>query len=203
MAHSLQSSVESADPKPFKTVEGAAEMRRRQNGLSQRQRTMLFLVDGHRSVAQVKRWAGQAGVHESCFDELLALGLVAVPHPMPLSSAVVSPTPESNGDSSAEESIISSLYPLLQSEFGDFDSGRGEGETDDAFDAARRIVMRAVRAKAPITGALTLIKLQRARTRQDLQALLDEVGSRISSPMRKLSGQQTLHLVRVLLEGSM
>ncbi|MFX6930238.1 hypothetical protein ABTH73_19870, partial [Acinetobacter baumannii] len=43
--------------------------------------TVLLLVDGRRSLQQVLHMAQQAGVTGAHFDELLALGLVAVPQP--------------------------------------------------------------------------------------------------------------------------
>jgi hypothetical protein len=60
-----------------------------------------------------------------------------------------------------------------------------------------------VRSKAPVKGAMTLIKLRRASTRGDLMALFDEVGSNITGPTRRLSTQQTLLSVKGLLERPM
>jgi hypothetical protein len=102
------------------------------------------------------------------------------------------------------DSVMSSLYPLLESAFGN--AGRipnAERPQDDSLEEARRILMREVRAKAPVTGALTLVKLRRATTREELTALFDEVGSHISLPMRRLSTQQILLHVKSLLERPM
>ena len=67
---------------PYKTAEGQAELRTRQRRVSQRHRTVLFLIDGKRSAAEACRMALLAGVPESCFDELLAQGLIALPAPL-------------------------------------------------------------------------------------------------------------------------
>jgi hypothetical protein len=77
---------------PFKTSAGQAELSTRQRRVSQRHRTVLFLIDGKRSAAEVCRMALLAGVPESCFDELLAQGLIALPVPLFAAPAVSVPT---------------------------------------------------------------------------------------------------------------
>jgi hypothetical protein len=64
---------------PVKTVEGQAELGTRRLRLGQRHRTVLLLVDGRRTEAQVRELAAHAGVPAGCFEELLALGLIAQP----------------------------------------------------------------------------------------------------------------------------
>jgi hypothetical protein len=66
---------------PIKTPDGQDELGTRQRRVSQRHRTVLFLVDGKRSATEVRSMALKAGVPESCFDELLELGLIEVPEP--------------------------------------------------------------------------------------------------------------------------
>ena len=64
---------------PIKTPAGQAEMNNRQRRISQRHRTMLLLVDGRRTEAQVRSLSARAGVPGICFDELMGLGLIALP----------------------------------------------------------------------------------------------------------------------------
>lgn len=64
---------------PFKTPSGVDELRSRSRGLGQRHRTVLFLVDGRRSVGEVLGMALKAGAETSHFEELVRLGLVEVP----------------------------------------------------------------------------------------------------------------------------
>ena len=66
---------------PVKTPEGQAELSQRTRRLNQRQRTVLFLVDGKRSVVDVQTMALRAGAPPSCMDELLALGLILITQP--------------------------------------------------------------------------------------------------------------------------
>jgi hypothetical protein len=81
------------------------------------------------------------------------------------------------------------------------DTNTAELPDDPVFAEARLILVRAVRAQAPLAGTLTLLRLRRARTRADLSSLLDEVESRISKPHRSLSATHTMRRVRQMLDG--
>ena len=76
---------------PRKTDLGQQELRKRTRKLSQRHRTVLLLVDGKRSRAEVLSLAQQAGSAPGLFDELLGLGMVEEPSvptgPAPLADA--------------------------------------------------------------------------------------------------------------------
>lgn len=207
------------DPAPIKTPDGQAELATRQRRLSQRHRTVLFLVDGRRSEAQVKSLAGQAGVPESCYGELLEMGLIMVPQ---LTEPVLPPDdgstqyvesqhidlPLHEDGTPSEHAPLAAVPPLpsesvLQSELGSAESWLPAEEEDDGVDApleeARDILLRAVRSEAPVAGSLTLMRLRRARTRADMEALLDEVEQRIRKPHRMLATTQTMRRVRHLL----
>ncbi|HEU5296998.1 MAG TPA: hypothetical protein VFU71_19610 [Burkholderiaceae bacterium] len=219
---------------PEKTAEGQAEIRQRHHRLTQRQRTMLLLVDGRRSAAQVKALALQAGATETSFDELLDLGLIAEPPPAsPADEATGSATeaadaggavtsgPESDADAFEQfeldaerpleqstrttprrvDSMVSSLLPFIESALGGIGPDDAPITSDNTLEEARRILVREVRNKAPLTGSITVVKLRKARTREELAALFDEVDSHISKPMRHLSARQTLLHVRGLLFG--
>lgn len=66
-------------PVPFKTTLGQDELRHRTLKLAPRQRTMLLLVDGKRTVNEVVALAQQAGAPPELFGELVALSLIEVP----------------------------------------------------------------------------------------------------------------------------
>ncbi|MGY4827508.1 hypothetical protein ACVNIS_02905 [Sphaerotilaceae bacterium SBD11-9] len=70
---------------------------------------------------------------------------------------------------------------------------------DEALEEARAILLRAVRAEAPVAGSLTMLRLRRARTREDIESLLEEVESRIFKPFKGLWASQTMARVRELL----
>jgi hypothetical protein len=80
---------------PTKTPLGHDELKSRTLKLGQRHRTILFLVDGRRPLAEVLSLAHQAGAATSHFEELVKLGLVDVqadePPAVPSSAA---PDPE-------------------------------------------------------------------------------------------------------------
>jgi len=77
----------------------------------------------------------------------------------------------------------------------------GDSQAGDAsFLEARSILVRAVRTEAPVAGSLTLLRLKRARSRDELVSLLDEVEQRIVKPHRSLAAMQTLRRARVLLD---
>jgi hypothetical protein len=167
---------------PRRTVAGQAELERRGHALSQRQRTVLFLVDGQRDVAEVLRLAAQAGADATCLEELVGLGLVSGPGAETTETSVLPSSLSLHGDSSwsalDDEELSASDRPL---------------------DEARALLLRAVRSEAPVAGALTLLKLRRAQSREALEALLDEVEHRLRKPHRQIIAAQTLRHVRHLL----
>jgi hypothetical protein len=176
---------------------------------------MLFLIDGRRSAEQVKRMGEQAGSPPSCFDELLSLGLITLTPPAAKNPVRPPASPSQNGaleqDSRPDSAFMPSARSLLpestltESNLATLSSPESllredyDGEVDTALEEARRILMRAVRSEAPVAGSLTFIKLRRARSRSDLLALLPEVETRISRPLRRLTATQTLRHVRALL----
>jgi hypothetical protein len=50
-----------------------------------------------------------------------------------------------------------------------------------------------------VTGSLTMMRLRRAATRDEIEALLDEVEQRLTKPLRRIVTAQTLRHVRHLL----
>lgn len=170
---------------PQRTAAGQAELGGRSRQLTQRQRTVLFLVDGQRSVDEVHQLAEQAGAGPTAFAELVAMGLVAAPG---VSDAVA-------GDSS--------LLPSSQSLLGDSTWSALDDDSkhrdDRPLDEARSLLVRAVRSEAPVTGALTVLKLKRATTREALESLLDEVEQRLRKPHRRIIAAQMMRHVRHLL----
>jgi hypothetical protein len=179
---------------PSKTPDGVAELAHRTRGLSQRHRTVLLLVDGRRTVQQIVATAQAAGVAAPVFHELVAMGLVALPEArtehvdLPLESGPA-------GDSS----LLPSVRSLLPESGWSTLPPALDGEPDRPLQEARELLMRALRAQAPVSGSLTLMKLKRAATRDDVESLLDEVEQRLRKPHRMIIAAQTMRHVRHLL----
>ena len=177
---------------PQRTASGHAELATRSKRLSQRHRTVLLLVDGRRSEHDVRKLAAQAGAGAGCLDDLLHLGLVALDGGAPADAMV---TLAAGGESSLLPSSHSLHGESVWSAFGE-DSGP---PTDRPFHEARELLLRAVRQEAPVSGALTLLKLRRATSREALESLLDEVEARLRKPRRQITAAQTMRHVRHLL----
>ncbi|HEV7914411.1 MAG TPA: hypothetical protein VGP22_11620 [Albitalea sp.] len=64
---------------PTKTALGNEELRSRAQRLGQRHRTILFLIDGRRSLSEVLSLGQQAGSATSHFEDLVRLGMVEMP----------------------------------------------------------------------------------------------------------------------------
>jgi len=201
---------------PIKTPDGQAELATRARQLSQRHRTVLLLVNGRRTVEQVKRLAEQAGVPPSCYDDLVQMGLIMVPQPtlsidaapypqmpprqvdVPLPDLDGAPLPPSgplapastlNGDLGGYDP-----WAMVETDYSDL------GDLDGALEQARDMLIRAVRAEAPVAGSLTLMRLRRARNREDLESLLDEVVQRIGRPDRRSETTRLIRSVRQLID---
>jgi hypothetical protein len=180
---------------PQRTAAGQAALTRRTRELTPRQRTALFIVDGRRSVDIVLALAARAGARAADFSALVILGLVETPG---------LDDPSVLTDSSVLPSSQLPLLPSSQSLQGDSTWSQLDGDasapfTDAPLIEARALLLRAVRSQAPLAGALTVMRLKRAETRADLEALLDEVEQRLRKPHRRIIAAQTLRHVRHLL----
>jgi hypothetical protein len=189
---------------PIKTPAGQEELSHRVRRLSQRHRTVLLLVDGRRSQTQVLQLAEQAGVPESCFGELVAMGLIELPAALEAEDGIAhvdlpigSSLPAPVSDSQMESSMLPPTASLLP-ESGWVGLETPEG-VDRPLEEAREILLRALRNEAPVTGRLTMLKLKRAATRAELEDLLEEVEQRIRKPRKMIVTAQTLRHVRHLL----
>lgn len=200
---------------PIKTPDGQAELATRARQLSQRHRTVLLLVNGRRSEEQVKRLAEQAGVPPSCYDDLLHMGLIMLPQPtMSIEAAPYPSLPAAQVDLALPDLDAAPLPPsgplapasTLNGDLGGYDPWAmvqtdysDLGDLDGALEQARDLLIRAVRADAPVAGSLTLMRLRRARDREDLLALLDEVEQRLWRPQRELETARLMRRVRRLI----
>jgi hypothetical protein len=152
----------------------------------------LLLVDGRRSEDLIRTLAAESGAGARCLDDLVSLGLVAAAG---AAAADATPTEAAAVESSA---LPSSQSLLSESSWLALDEGLAPA-ADGPFAEARELLMRAVRQEAPVSGALTLMKLRRAASRDALEGLLDEVELRLRKPHRRIIAAQTMRHVRHLL----
>ncbi len=188
----------------IKTDAGQSEMMFRQRGLSQRHRTMLILVDGKRTYSQVLDLAAQVGVSKAYLDELEALGLVAkaVTHlgrsrkPAPLASqASVAPSvwPVDKPTLTGDDDTIGMGLALTHSEMAALDV------SDTVVSQARACMLQALRLQAPIMGAVTMLRVRRARHASALRALLTEVHGKIGGAHERSEAALLLRRALTLL----
>ena len=190
---------------PCKTAAGHAELAVRQRGLSQRHRTLLFLVDGRRTLEEVIELGARAGVPRAYIDELMALGLVVL-------GAPVGPSPAEAPMAPFGEPLPDMAGDTAPHPWDDDTVGLGEAVTNtqlaeaDALDAdvaeARQLLLIALRAHAPVSGAVTQLRVRRARHREALRALLDEVHTRLRRHRDEAELQQLFERVGRLLASS-
>ena len=190
---------------PVKTSQGHDELSTRQRRLGPRHRTMLLLVDGERTINEVLNLSFQAGVPPSCFQELLSLGLLVVPDGQPLRSKVAhAQLPVGMSLSAApagrpsEGGSDTDFYVSTVAGDPDLDGQHDEAPTSPLEDA-RYLLLHAVGTEARLTGALTMMRLKRARTPIELLALLGEVEARINRPDRAIATRQLMGRVAQLL----
>lgn len=189
---------------PVKTPQGHEELRSRMRRLGPRFRTLLLLVDGERTLDQVLDLGSRAGVPSAYFHDLVSMGLVVVPQALALAKGVPSadwrsalsqqampPEVPSAGDS-GPDSYVSTVSS---------DSGLDHHEEvpSSPLEEARYLLLHAVGTEARLKGALTMMRLKRARTPVDLLALLSEVEARINRPDRAIASRQLMGRVAQLL----
>ena len=210
---------------PVKTPQGLDELTKRQRGLSQRQRMVLFLVDGRRNVAQVQQMAAAAGAHESLLAELLDLGLIALRDPIEPPPFMPGPTTAQSPGNAGEGPATNPLtnvhaqavgaeqprderplkVPVLNNVVQGYTALEQATDRDAFLDPshplnqAREMLLRALAEHAPVAGSITRMRVKRAQSIAEVMALLDEVERHINKPKRQLLTQQLLSNVRQLL----
>jgi len=211
---------------PCKTAAGHAELAVRQRGLSQRHRTLLFIVDGKRSLEEVIELGARAGVPRAYIDELMALGLVVMGAVAPPPSGVAVLQPQ---DWVGTQAVHQPTEPMPLSRSQESTAGAGWAQwrrTADPIDAgdtvafddaltntemaamdagdhavaqARLLLLQALRSHAPVVGAVTMLRVRRARQRSALVAMLDEVHTKLERHQERAELQQLMERVVRLL----
>lgn len=105
-----------APPIPQKTPLGVEAQRKRTADLGQRHRTILFLIDGRRTLSEVLALATQAGAATTHFEDLVRLGYIEVPQPDFPSGSQAMPLDETEAIADSLEIDVPPPPPLLLGE---------------------------------------------------------------------------------------
>jgi len=166
---------------PCKTAAGHAEMAAREQQLSQRHRLLLLLVDGQRTLEEVIEQGRRAGVPKGYIDELFALGLIVIGPPPN------APMPPAGPDTVGPGSAVS------DTELDRIDA------VDGTVAQIRQALMSLLRAHVPVSGAVMMLRVRRARSRAELRALLPDVQARLQHVRQQGETREQLLRVESLL----
>lgn len=186
---------------PCKTAAGHAELVASQRHLSQRHRAMLLLVDGQRDVDEVLRLARLQGVSRGYLDELQALGLIVISAALPQVAEEPLGWPHASTNFQSDVSGPDSLDTVGLAPPPTRQRLQHTIEHDTGLSQARSLIQQALLSQAPVSGAVTLLRVRRTRNRRDLMALLPEVQARLSRPHRLAEARQLIAQVERLLAG--
>ena len=70
---------------------------------------------------------------------------------------------------------------------------------DLSFAEARSVMLKVLREHAPVTGAVMMLRIRRARSRAELRTLLPDVQARLIRSQRQAEARQLLLRVESLL----
>lgn len=186
---------------PCKTAAGHAELASQVCRLSRRHRALLLLVDGDRPIGEVVRLGQEAGVPRGYIDELFALGLIVIGPPAAQAIREFdAPSPWGGRPPDFGLTQPSTLgdtvglgHPMGNTELAQLDA------QDRDFAQARGAVLQVLRAHAPVTGMVTMLRVRRARSRAELRALLPEVQARLGRSRPLAEARQLMQRVESLL----
>lgn len=139
-----------------KTERGAQEIKTRSLKLPQRLRTMLIMIDGNVSVAQLRDAAAKLAVQDDFLDVLLRDGLVVL-----LPGIGIAHKPPA---AAATTAASSGAAPQMAA----------DASTVERFMAARKLMNDSVVDGLGIRAFFFTLKLERAFNREDLLALMDD-----------------------------
>lgn len=182
---------------PVKTPLGQQELRKRTQGLGQRHRTVLLLVDGRRPLAEVLSMAHQAGAQTSHFEELLRLGMIDLPvaSPEPAAAAVESPpeVQEALEDAPAAAPELPAPAPAEAPAMAPVEAD------EQRLDEVRRLLADILRRDTLLHRVFAPARVRGARTQQDLIDLVWEIERERVHARRKRAQLRDLQRARELL----
>ncbi len=140
-----------------KTDVGLQELRTRAGGLPPRLRSLLILVDGRRTLAQLQAAAGQIGAPADALEQLLQRGLMALRSP----GAAVPPQAAATASEHVDLPLETPAAPR-------------PADAAERFRAAQKQMNDSVVDAIGMRAFFFTLKLERCFTLDDLRALLPE-----------------------------
>lgn len=162
-----------------KTAAASEELASRDRRLQPRVRTMLIMVDGRRTVADLRAAAQTLGAPDDFLDTLLQLSLVARLKAVPL-PATPSPTPVLP-DESTRNVPANSMDEV------------------ERFTAARKVITDTATDVLGLRVFLFTLKVERCATIEDLRALLPEFSVSLTKARGEMFARRITDHVRLLL----
>jgi hypothetical protein len=156
-----------------KTEKGEEEIRSRTYKLSQRLRTILIMVDGTTTGGGLVEKAKTLGVPDDFMEQLLAGGFVA-------------PKTTAGQGQSPAAAEAAPFVPM------------GTDELTN-FIAVQKFMNATVSDALGFRGLPMVLKIERASTREELRALVDELTERLSKALGPLRAQGIVDQLRGLL----
>ena len=164
----------------IKTLKGVEEVATKKYKLTPRARTVLILVDGRKTWAELIEMARQLGSPATLLDDFVARGLI---------ESRPGPQPEAAQASSAlaqQQPTETSQRPPEPDEYG-------------RFRVAQRFMVDSIVNTLGIKAFFFTLRLERCATRQDLLALLDSYTAAITKGGSAVEAQLLSKHVRELL----
>ncbi|MFT3820365.1 MAG: hypothetical protein QM750_22590 [Rubrivivax sp.] len=160
-----------------KTDSGLQELRTRAAGLPPRLRSLLILVDGRRTLAQLQAAAGQIGAPADAVEQLLQRGLVAL---RPLGAAL---QPLATGSEHVDLPLDAPSAP----------SAAAPADAAERFRSAQKLMNDSVVDAVGMRAFFFTLKLERCFMLDDLRALLPEYRrllAKAADPARARASEQ-------------
>lgn len=178
----------------LRTSAGQDELASRQRGLSQRHRTLLLLADGKRDLATVLSMAQSVGAERSHFDDLIRLGLLDLQVPM---IEVAPPEPEEIQAAPALEPLeVDTVAPPITVHPP---APPPSARRPRPLERARALLLEALSDYAPVSGSLLARRIRRAESAKEIEAMLDEVETKMARKGTLVQASQVVRRARELL----
>lgn len=161
-----------------KTEKGEEEIRNRTYKLAQRLRTMLIMVDGAATAGELAAKAQSLGVPEDFLEQLVGSGFIA-----PTAAAVSAPQAPAAG---AAAPSTPPAEPMSEDEFG-------------RFVAAQKFMNATVSDKLGFRGLPVVLKIERASSRKELQALVAELTEKLAKALGPQEAKNIIAQLTALL----